>query len=356
MIALVRPAVIAIGRNTELRVWRSGIPNEITTLLSTCAIYQERLPNHQKEPMMTDLLPTHVFEDVSADLFQSGRFHVLVYADRLSGWPVIHRWKRDPTAREVMQAVIENFVELCVPMRFRSDNGPQFDAGIFRDAMERWGVARGNSTPHYSQSNGHAEAAVKAVKELVEKISSSGDLDTEEFQQGLLEFRNTPRENGLSPAQMLFGHQLRSIIPAHRSAYATCWKSVMEARDRQAATDVEAKTRYDVHARGLPLYQSARPYVCRTPLRSYGAMWEQSSRLAATVPTVLNCGSVLRRNRRFLRRLVQINVENETQDTQEPGSVNTETPTSNDNVTPESAQTVPWRGGRLRKPKIIVSM
>jgi hypothetical protein len=255
-----------------------------------------------------------------------------------------------------MQAVIENFVELCVTMRFRSDNGPQFDAGIFRDAMERWVVARGNSTPHYSQSNGHAEAAVKAVKELVEKISPSGDLDTEEFQQGLLEFRNTPRENGLSPAQMLFGHQLRSIIPAHRSAYATCWKSVMEARDRQAATDVEAKTRYDVHARGLPLYQSARPYVCRTPLRSYGAMWEQSSRLAATVPTVLNCGSVLRRNRRFLRRLVQIDVENETQDTQEPGSVNTETPKSNDNVTPESAQTVPRRGGRLRKPKIIVSM
>ena len=85
-------------------------------------------------------------------------------------------------------------------------------------------------------------------------------------------------------------------------------------------------------------------------------MWEQSSRLAATVPIVLNCGSVLRRNRRFLRRLVQIDVENETQDTQEPGSVNTETPTSNDNVTPESAQTVSWRGGRLRKPKIIVSM
>lgn len=89
---------------------------------------------------MTDPLPTHVFEDVSADLFPSGRLHVLVYADRLSGWPVVHRWKRDPTARvrveTVLHADIENFVELGIPMRFRSDNGPQFDAGVCRSAMD----------------------------------------------------------------------------------------------------------------------------------------------------------------------------------------------------------------------------
>jgi hypothetical protein len=42
----------------------------------------------------------------------------------ISGWTVVHQWKRDPTAREVMQAVISNFVELGVPMRFRSDNCP----------------------------------------------------------------------------------------------------------------------------------------------------------------------------------------------------------------------------------------
>jgi hypothetical protein len=198
-------------------------------------------PRNQQEPIVSDPLPTHVFEDVSADLFQSGPLHVLVYADILSGWPVVHRWRRDPTVREVLHAVIDNFAELGVPMWFRSGNGPQFDADVFRSTMDRWGVAVSNSTPNYSQSNGHAEAAVKAVKELVEKISLSGDLDTEKFKQGLLEFRNTPRKNGLSPAQMVFGHKLRSIVPAHRSAYATCWKSDMEARDRQAAAYADAK-------------------------------------------------------------------------------------------------------------------
>lgn len=34
---------------------------------------------------MADPLPSHVFEDTSAYLFQSGYLHELVYADRLSG-------------------------------------------------------------------------------------------------------------------------------------------------------------------------------------------------------------------------------------------------------------------------------
>jgi transposase InsO family protein len=63
---------------------------------------------------------------------------------------------------------VHNFVELGVPMRFRSDNGPQFDAGVFQETLKRWGVAWGNSTPHYPQSNGHAEAAVKATAEITE--------------------------------------------------------------------------------------------------------------------------------------------------------------------------------------------
>lgn len=227
--------IVWTNRRARQTVYWPSTTNEITTLLATFYTCQERLPSHQQEPMMTDPLPSHVFEEVSVDLFQSGRLHVLVYTDRLSGWPVVHRWKWDPTAREVLHAVIENFVELGVPMRFRSDNGPQFDAGDFRAAMERFVVAVSNSTPNYSQSNGHAKAVVKAVKELVEKISPSGDLDTEEFRQRLLEFRKKTHENGLLPAQLVFGHQLRFIVPAHHSVYATCWKSVVEARDRQAA-------------------------------------------------------------------------------------------------------------------------
>jgi len=39
--------------------------------------------------MLTDPLPKFVFEDVYADLFQYGSFHVLVYAGRLSGIRIV---------------------------------------------------------------------------------------------------------------------------------------------------------------------------------------------------------------------------------------------------------------------------
>jgi hypothetical protein len=152
---------------------------------------------------------------------------------------VVHQWRRDPTAREVVQAVVSNFVELGVPMRFRSDGGPQFSAGIF------------DSSPHYPQSNGHAEAAVKVVKELVAKLAPSGDLSSEAFLTGLLQFRNMPHESGLSPAQIVFGHQLRSILPAHRSSYASQWKEAIAAREIQAAADATVRFRYDARTRPL---------------------------------------------------------------------------------------------------------
>jgi hypothetical protein len=182
---------------------------------------------------MSDPLPTFVFEDVSADLFQHGNLHVLVYADRLSGWPVVHQWRRDPTAREVVQAVVHNFVELGVPMRFRSDNGPQFDAGVFQETLKRWGVAWGNSTPHYPQSNGHAEAAVKAMKELVAKTAPSGDLSSEDFLAGLLEFRNTPpRERCIASTNFI-----RPPTPLSHPGASIILRSQMEGRhDSTGAT------------------------------------------------------------------------------------------------------------------------
>jgi hypothetical protein len=50
-------------------------------LVERCATFQERLASQGQEPLMADPLPTYVFEDVSADLFQHESLHVLVYVN-----------------------------------------------------------------------------------------------------------------------------------------------------------------------------------------------------------------------------------------------------------------------------------
>jgi transposase InsO family protein len=105
-------------------------------------------------------------------------------------------------------------------VKIRSDGGPQFKSSELASFMKKWGVEHTLSTPHYPQSNGLAEAAVKAMKALVEKTSINGRIDNENFNAGLLEWRNTPRSSGLSPAEALFGRPLRSILPAHKSTFS----------------------------------------------------------------------------------------------------------------------------------------
>ena len=211
--------IVRTKQRAAQTVYWPGITNEIVQLIERCGPCQKHRPSLPQEPLRSDPLPDYVFQSVSADLFQAGNLHVLVYADRLSGWVVIHQWRHSPSSRETGRAVTDNFAALGVPERFRSDGGPQFSAKEFRDMLVRWGVEWQPSKPTYAQRNGHAEAAVKAVKLLVHKCAPSGDLASEEFLQGLLELRNTPDATGFSPAQVLFGHQLPSIVPAHRSAF-----------------------------------------------------------------------------------------------------------------------------------------
>uniref|UniRef100_T1GPJ2 Integrase catalytic domain-containing protein n=1 Tax=Megaselia scalaris TaxID=36166 RepID=T1GPJ2_MEGSC len=61
------------------------------------------------------------------------------------------------------------------------------------------------SSPHYSQSNGEAESAVKTAKLLVEK--------GEDILDALLEYRSTPLSNRFSPAELLMGRKIKASLP-----------------------------------------------------------------------------------------------------------------------------------------------
>ena len=199
-------------------VYWPGMNSDIKSTVEACEPCQIFQPTQQKETLRNDPLPSRPFEDTSADLFSQGNHKYLVYVDRYSGWPVVHVWKNDPSSQQVIDALSSDFAAYGVPLRIRTDGGPQFAAASFKDFLDTWNVATGFSSPHYPQSNGHAEAAVKAMKSLVAKTNCKGNLSCHEFVTGLLEWRNTPKEHGCSPAQLLYGHSIRTRIPATAAA------------------------------------------------------------------------------------------------------------------------------------------
>ena len=237
-------------RRARETVYWPGIKSDIINTVASCSMCAERLPSQRKEPLKTDPRPERAFEQTASDLFHWAGNTYIVYVDRYSGWPCVHMWTATPTSRKVINQIKRWFVDWGVPLGVRSDGGPQYDSSEYREFLKAWGVnPPGLSTPTYAQSNGRAEAAVKAMKSLVEKTTVNGDINCDEFQKGLLEWRNTPKEHGKSPAELVFGCQQRSVVPSLQMNMVPKWKTNIEKK--VAELQRRSERNYNIGARSL---------------------------------------------------------------------------------------------------------
>ena len=237
-------------RRARETVYWPGITSDISNTVASCGPCAERSPSNPKETMKSDPRPGRAFEQTAADLFDYGGRTYIAYVDRYSGWPCVHMWSSTPTSSKVIEQMRKWFVDLGIPLRVRSDGGPQFDSAEYREFLEKWGVnPPGLSSPTFAQSNGLAESAVKAMKALVAKTSVNGDISCDAFQRGLLEWRNTPKAHGKSPAELVFGCQTRSVVPSLERNLNPPWKAAIESK----IAELQAKSEeyYNIGAKDL---------------------------------------------------------------------------------------------------------
>lgn len=292
-------------RRARQTVWWPGLNSDITNTVSSCDLCQQRRPSLPQEPMVSEPPPSRIFEDVSSDMFSHAGRDFMVYVDRLSNWPVIFPFpRRDSTSRQIIAALREAFVTMGVPVRLRTDGGPQYKNRDVAAFLKRWGVVHVFSTPYYAQSNGHAEAMVKTLKHLVAKTTVNGSLDDERFHRGLLELRNTPGASGRSPAEAVFGHPMRSCVPAHRNSFSLEWQREAEECDARASRiQQQVQQRYNSSAYTLP------PLKIGCEVRLQDPTTRRWDRVGSVVGigrhrdylVKLPSGRTLWRNRRFVR-------------------------------------------------------
>ena len=90
-----------------------------------------------------------------------------------------------------------------------SDNGPCYAATSFQQFATAYSFQH-ISSPSFLQTNGEAERGVQIAEYL---LRNAADLYL-----ALLTYRVTPTHIGYSPAQLLMGRQLKSILPLTQSA------------------------------------------------------------------------------------------------------------------------------------------
>ena len=277
----------------QLYYW-PGMRNSITQMCADCPVCVQEQPSQQSQTLQ----PTHAsrpMEMVSLDFFHWAGREYLLMVDRLSGYLWVKKMSSTTTAATC--AVLETwFVDFGYPDRIRTDNGPQF-RGLFKQYCQEKGIKHETSSPYFPRSNGAAEAAVKNVKSLLKKCHETG----ESFEQALLAWRNLARTDGLSPAMAFFGRRQRTPLPC--LDYSRFEFDPDEISDRRDMATDAAVAAFDKRAKDMSSLAVGQSVVLQDPITKD---WKKKGSILGIYPGGRSYdvdveGSIVRRNRRFLK-------------------------------------------------------
>ena len=177
-----------------------------------------------------------------------------------------------------------------------------------------YGVKHRLSSVAFAQSNKRAELGVKSMKRLIrENTNRDGSLTNDKFLQALMTYRNTPdRDTHRSPAQVIFGRNLRDFLPSPQTRYKPQPEWIMLREDREKALAKRAISnmeKLDRNCRVLPKLAVGDSVLVQNQVGNHPSRWDITGVVVEVkdndqyIVKVDGSGRMTIRNRKFLKKI-----------------------------------------------------
>lgn len=199
------------------KFWFPGLDNEIENMIGSCSVCLSLRPSPPRVPMSPWKFPDHPFYRLHLDfLGPLNNEMYLVIVDAYTKWVECINMHNNITSQAVISNLCNFFSNFGIPATIVSDNGTSFTSHQFSKFCELNGIEHITTAVYHPMSNGQAEVFVKILKKGIKAALITCQNSKEmhlKLQKYLLDYRNSINTTtGVSPAQLVFGRQLRSRI------------------------------------------------------------------------------------------------------------------------------------------------
>ena len=306
--------VTSMISRAESSVFWPGITTDIYKVRDQCTHCSQMSPSQPNPPPTVPISPEYPFQCICADYFTTEGIGYLVVVDRYSNWPSVQRASNgEATSKNLINELKKHATTFGIPEELSSDGGPQFTSYETQQFLQDYGIHSRISSVAYPHSNCRAEIGVKTMKRLLkDNTGPGGSLNTDHVLRAILQYRNTPDpDTGLSPAQVIFGRQIRDFTPVLPGLYRPRleWKKTMQKREEALAKrHVRTQERLTEHTQRLPPLKVHDHVYIQNQTGNYPRRWQRTGVVVEVkqhdqyVVKVDGTGRLTLRNRKFLRK------------------------------------------------------
>ena len=143
-----------------------------------------------------------------------GHKYILTAIDYFSRWTEAFPIRNQEAATVAKVLVEQVFVRFGVPLQILSDQGPNFESGLFQEMCRLLGIDKVRTSPYQPRTNGMIERWHRTLNSMLGKVVSEGQRDWhEKLPYVMAAYRATEHSRtGFSPNYLFMGREARAPV------------------------------------------------------------------------------------------------------------------------------------------------